>query len=119
MDGRLTKLMQKLGNAINGSVLESESIVEAVGEIRKAGYDVFIVLKATFVINKRKEGQEEQEIDIDSSKKTGLAKTGQSSPIFKITKQDKDLLGEMHISLGDNGDEKNGSDEKGKKKKKK
>jgi hypothetical protein len=53
LDERLKDLMQELGNAINESLSESERIASAIGEIRGAGYDVFLVLEATIGFNKR------------------------------------------------------------------
>lgn len=47
--------MQDLGSAINESLSDSESIAEAIGEIKRAGYDVFLVLEATIGFNKRDE----------------------------------------------------------------
>jgi len=47
--------MQDLGNAINESLSDSEHIAEAIGEIKRAGYDVFLVLEATIGFNKRGE----------------------------------------------------------------
>ena len=58
MDERLKQLMQELGNAINESLSESEGIAQAIGEIKAAGYDVFLVLEATIGFNKR-QGEEE------------------------------------------------------------
>ena len=45
--------MQDLGNAINDSLSDSERIAEAIGEIKRAGYDVFLVLEATIGFNRR------------------------------------------------------------------
>ena len=53
LDDRLKKLMQELGNAINEALSDSERIAESIGEIRKEGYDVFLVLEATIGFNKR------------------------------------------------------------------
>ncbi len=53
MDEKLKELMQELGNAINESLSDSERIAAAIGEIRRAGYDVFLVLEATIGFNKR------------------------------------------------------------------
>ena len=47
--------MQDLGNAINESLSDSDRIAEAIGEIKRAGYDVFLVLEATIGFNKREE----------------------------------------------------------------
>ncbi len=44
--------MQQLGNAINDSLSESDPIAEAIGEIKKEGYDVFLVLEATIGLNR-------------------------------------------------------------------
>jgi len=66
MDDRLKTLMHDLGNAINDSLSESDRIAEAIGEIRQAGFDVFLVLEATIGFNRREDkkptpGQEEPE----------------------------------------------------------
>jgi hypothetical protein len=53
MDDRLKTLMHDLGNAINDSLSDSDRIAEAIGEIRQAGFDVFLVLEATIGFNKR------------------------------------------------------------------
>jgi hypothetical protein len=55
LDDRLKELMQELGNAINESLSDSDRISGAIGEIREAGYDVFLVLEATIGFNKREE----------------------------------------------------------------
>jgi hypothetical protein len=63
VEERLKTLMQDLGNAINESLSDSERIAEAIGEIKRAGYDVFLVLEATIGFNKRGEGEETEEDD--------------------------------------------------------
>jgi len=55
MDKKLKALMEELGNAINNAMSDSVRIAAAIGEIRLAGYDVFIVLEATIGLNKREE----------------------------------------------------------------
>ena len=50
--------MQELGNAINESLSDSDRIAAAIGEIKRAGYDVFLVLEATIGFNKRDDGEE-------------------------------------------------------------
>ena len=59
LDDRLRDLMQELGNAINESLSDSDRIAAAIGEIKRAGYDVFLVLEATIGFNKRAEGEED------------------------------------------------------------
>jgi hypothetical protein len=63
VEERLKSLMQDLGNAINESLSDSERIAEAIGEIKRAGYDVFLVLEATIGFNKRGEGEDGDEDD--------------------------------------------------------
>ena len=58
MEENLKSLMQDLGNAINESLSDSERIAEAIGEIKRSGYDVFLVLEATLGFNKRDESEE-------------------------------------------------------------
>jgi hypothetical protein len=61
LDDRLKELMQELGQAINESLSDSERIAEAIGEIRRSGYDVFLVLEATIGFNKREDGEPDAE----------------------------------------------------------
>jgi hypothetical protein len=58
LDDQLKDLMQELGNAINESLSDSDRIAAAIGEIKRSGYDVFLVLEATIGFNKREEGEE-------------------------------------------------------------
>jgi hypothetical protein len=55
--------MQELGNAINESLSDSDRIAEAIAEIKRAGYDVFLVLEATIGFNKRDESSTEEDDD--------------------------------------------------------
>ena len=61
MEEPLKHLMQELGNAINDSLSESDRIAEAIGEIKRAGYDVFLVLEATIGFNRRDENAEDED----------------------------------------------------------
>src|SRR5947209_20353106 len=63
VEERLENLMQDLGNAINESLSDSERIAEAIGEIKRAGYDVFLVLEATIGFNKRDDDDERESDD--------------------------------------------------------
>ena len=61
MEDRLKELMQELGSAINESLSDSDRIAGAIGEIKRAGYDVFLVLEATIGFNKREDAGDEPE----------------------------------------------------------
>jgi hypothetical protein len=89
LDEHLKHLMQQLGNAINESLSESENIAEVIGEIRKEGYDVFLVLEATIGFNRRDDEDD-------------LAKAG--SGVFKasevsFTPQDHAFLKALKITI--------------------
>ena len=99
MDERLKELMQELGNAINESLSDSDRIAEAIGEIKRAGYDVFLVLEATIGFNKREEADEEPEIaaEVEPPSKRRF----DSSTKMKWTSQDHKFLRALKISTED------------------
>ena len=92
----LKHLMQELGNAINDSLSESDRIAEAIGEIKRAGYDVFLVLEATIGFNKREEGDEEADsaVEMDPPAKRKF----DSAAKVKWTSQDHKFLRALKIS---------------------
>jgi hypothetical protein len=91
--------MQELGNAINDSLSESDRIAEAIGEIKKAGYDVFLVLEATIGFNRREEGSEneEDELEVTEEPKRNFEATGK----IKFTSQDHRFLRALKIAVDD------------------
>ena len=98
MEEPLKHLMQELGNAINDSLSESDRIAEAIGEIKRAGYDVFLVLEATIGFNRRDENGEEEEIEETEAKeepKRSFEATGK----IKFTSQDHRFLRALKIAV--------------------
>ena len=91
--------MQELGNAINDSLSESDRIAEAIGEIKKAGYDVFLVLEATIGFNRREEGSENEddELEVTEEPKRNFEATGK----IKFTSQDHRFLRALKIAVDD------------------
>ena len=90
--------MQELGNAINDSLSESDRIAEAIGEIKRAGYDVFLVLEATIGFNRRDEEDDETEDGEELSEpKRGFETTGK----IKFTTQDHRFLRALKIAVDD------------------
>ena len=87
--------MQDLGNAINESLSDSERIAEAIGEIKRAGYDVFLVLEATIGFNKREEGEDGAEKDNDPAKPQEITTTGK----VRFTTQDQRFLKALRIAV--------------------
>lgn len=104
LDDRLKELMQDLGNAINESLSDSDRIAEAIGEIKRAGYDVFLVLEATIGFNKREEGDEdadgdENEIADEMPPSKSEPKMRGRSGKLSWTSQDQKFLRALKISL--------------------
>jgi len=93
--------MQELGNAINESLSDSDRIAAAIGEIKRAGYDVFLVLEATIGFNKREDGDEPEEgetIDLASAPpEPPRRKVGK----IKLTSQDQKFLRALKIAIDD------------------
>ncbi len=97
MEEKLKDLMQELGNAINESLSDSDRIAAAIGEIKRAGYDVFLVLEATIGFNKRDENAEE-EVEAESEvepKRRFEAANGK----IKLTTQDQKFLKALKIAI--------------------
>ncbi|MCX6589077.1 MAG: hypothetical protein NTX13_21130 [Acidobacteria bacterium] len=106
MDDRLKELMQDLGNAINESLSDSDRIAEAIGEIKKSGYDVFLVLEATIGFNKR----DDLAMDLDDAQ-TGIEQEESApqrilGPLGKVrwTSQDQKFLKALKISTDEHSD---------------
>ena len=107
MDDRLKELMQELGNAINESLSDSDRIAEAIGEIKRAGYDVFLVLEATIGFNKREvvEGEDDDGVVLETRLETDFEEdfsTGRRSEPkarLKWTTQDQKFLRALKIAV--------------------
>jgi hypothetical protein len=109
LDDRLKELMQELGLAINESLSDSERIATAIGEIKREGYDVFLVLEATIGFNKREDGEEGGDIDLGATQAeeapVAEAKPKRQRRVFdssgkvKWTSQDAKFLKALKISL--------------------
>lgn len=108
MEEPLKQLMQELGNAISDSLSESDRIAEVIGEIRRAGYDIFLVLEATIGFNRRNkaedeedEGEEEQaeaEVPKPEAKPKRPLMTGGK---IRLTPQDQRFLRALKIAVED------------------
>lgn len=94
--------MQELGNAINESLSDSDRIAAAIGEIKRAGYDVFLVLEATIGFNKREENDESgdgENVEIETPQEPARRRVGK----IKLTSQDQKFLRALKISIDDEG----------------
>jgi hypothetical protein len=96
VDEPLKHLMQELGNAINDSLSESDRIAEAIGEIKRAGYDVFLVLEATIGFNRRdEEAEDEEDTEVAEEPKRNFEAAGK----IKFTSQDHRFLRALKIAV--------------------
>jgi len=107
VDEKLKVLMQELGNAINESLSDSDRIAAAIGDIRRAGYDVFLVLEATIGFNKRDENEAEGEEQVESMEAEIETPTehsprrGETRARIKWTSQDQKFLRALKIAVDD------------------
>ncbi|MBV8896453.1 MAG: hypothetical protein JO051_08070 [Acidobacteriaceae bacterium] len=98
LDEKLKELMQELGNAINESLSDSDRIAGAIGDIKRAGYDVFLVLEATIGFNKRdEESDDDDTIEVDSEKPARNEANGK----IRLTTQDQKFLRALKISVNE------------------
>jgi hypothetical protein len=95
LEERLKSLMQDLGNAINESLSDSERIAEAIGEIKRAGYDVFLVLEATIGFNKREEDDESEPDEASLGEPQEISTNGR----VRFTTQDQRFLKALRIAV--------------------
>ena len=99
MEESLKNLMQDLGNAINDSLSESDRIAEAIGEIKRAGFDVFLVLEATIGFNKRDEpGAITAESEDAEDEAEEVASTSSNTGSMRFTPQDQRFLKALKIA---------------------
>ena len=98
MDEPLKHLMQELGNAINESLSESDRIAEAIGEIKRAGYDVFLVLEATIGFNRRDE-EDESDDESEVMEVQDEPKRFEATGKIKLTSQDHRFLRALKIAV--------------------
>lgn len=83
-DEQLKKYKKKLEAAINGALLESPQINDAIQGIRQTGHEVFLIIEATIGFNQRESGD-------SVSKKL--------PPVhLKLTTQDEKFLKSLKIS---------------------
>jgi hypothetical protein len=86
-----------LGNAINESLSDSDRIAGAIGQIKRAGYDVFLVLEATIGFNKREESDEDSDLEgVDTETE---AVQYESAGKITLTSQDQKFLRALKISI--------------------
>jgi hypothetical protein len=89
---RLKKLMKDLGEAINGSLSESEPIAQVIARIKDEGFDVFLVLEATIGFNKH---------DDEAAPQLVSTRNNNAEPQFSINAHDERFLKSLRIAVDD------------------
>jgi hypothetical protein len=92
LNPRLKQLMKDLGEAINGSLAESDQIAQVIAKIKEEGFDIFLVLEATIGFNRR---DEEAAPELVSSRRKNV------DPEFSINAHDVRFLKSLRISVDD------------------
>ncbi len=95
MNTRLKRLIKELGDAINGSLSESDQIAQVIAKIKQEGYDVFLVLEATIGFNRRADEARPSSPELVSLRRKS------SEPEFTITAHDVRFLKSLRISVDD------------------
>ena len=93
LDEHLKRLLKRLGMAINESLSDSDSVGQAIADIRNAGYDVFLVLEATIGFQPRAD-RFSSEPSV-SGEQTRLTEEGE----LALTPQDTEFLRSLKISI--------------------
>ncbi|HKF21249.1 MAG TPA: hypothetical protein VKE93_06745 [Candidatus Angelobacter sp.] len=91
----MKRLIKELGEAINGSLSESEQIAQVIAKIKEEGYDIFLVLEATIGFNRQDEEVRTASPELVSSRRKN------SDPEFTITAHDVRFLKSLRISVDD------------------
>jgi hypothetical protein len=91
---RFKELMKELGEAINGSLAESELIAHVISKIKEEGFDVFLVLEATVGFNRHDDDA------VDAPQLVGT-RAKNREPEFSINAHDVRFLKSLRISIDD------------------
>ncbi|HUX11302.1 MAG TPA: hypothetical protein VMW51_11710 [Terriglobia bacterium] len=90
LDDNFKHLIKELGQAINESLADSDTISEVMGRIRAAGYDLFLVLEVTIGFNKQGEANTVHLQDLAADAQV-------ATPEFLLTAQDTQFLRSLKI----------------------
>jgi nicotinamidase-related amidase len=67
VEEELQQMIQELGNAINASLSDSDRFAAAMADLEQAGYDVYVVLEASFGFRRKGEQSEVESREIRRS----------------------------------------------------
>jgi hypothetical protein len=90
---RLKKLMKDLGEAINGTLSESDQIAQVIAKIKEEGFDIFLVLEATIGFNRHDEDAAPSAPELVSTRRKN------AEPEFSVNANDIRFLKSLRISV--------------------
>ncbi len=90
---RLKKLMKDLGEAINGTLSESDQIAQVIAKIKEEGFDIFLVLEATIGFNRHEEDASPSAPELVSTRRKN------AEPEFSVNANDIRFLKSLRISV--------------------
>lgn len=92
---RLKQLMKDLGEAINGSLSESDQIAQVIAKIKDEGFDIFLVLEATIGFNRH----DDAEAGAEATPELVGSRRKSADPEFSINAHDVRFLKSLRISV--------------------
>jgi hypothetical protein len=92
---RFKQLMKELGEAINGSLAESELIAQVIAKIKDEGFDVFLVLEATVGFNRHDDAPADEPPALVGTR------TKNGEPELSINAHDVRFLKSLRITVDD------------------
>lgn len=93
LDNNFKQLVQQLGEAIDESLKDSERISDVLARMRKAGYELLLVLEVTVGFNKPGTKQNDD--------RGGSAAKPPQSQSFELTSKDAQFLRALKITIED------------------
>jgi hypothetical protein len=96
LDDNFKRLIKELGQAINESLADSDTISEVMGRIRAAGYDLFLVLEVTIGFNKQGETS-------TLHRQKLIPEDDSVDPGFNLTPEDAQFLRSLRIVVENDG----------------
>lgn len=94
MDKQLQDLIKELGEAINSSLAESDRFAEIMGEMERAGYEVFVVLEASLGLRKNNDAAESHNVEVPVPVQHNVDSDGN----LRMTSADLEFLRQLNIS---------------------
>ena len=97
MNPDLKVLVEEFEKAINESVCESDRVAAVVTDMKRAGYDVTLVLEATIGVSLSPEGAHAGKAESVPAVLPAIRSNGE----VELTEQDEKFLKALKISAGD------------------